>query len=418
MDGHDSIIGDVLNEVNDFIDAMDGEGGSAYNFSTHCRRDNVCASAVENDTAMMSGNAGDNSCVNDDGSANALNESKELISSLSSRYLMAATDGADKDAEKNAAAIERYGATKKQSESDLPPGMVGREEAGVDITKESEDLYNNLNQSYNDKNDGVGLISGNYHQVRRQTDIHNNSQSKHGGNNHACANSISANSRGSSIENVPPIAFNKQRQLKLLQPFNTSPAYQKEDIQPRGISNHRTNSIPASTSRERLDNQRSHIENTIAHNEILTQTAPSSLANANQTSSSLWQPHRRVSILLKVNSHPRVDGGESNCDDGMDEDGYGPLLFPISIGQEDDVNDATSEAGRCQSCREVILVNPHAFDAKEGVTSQNQETAGRITVETARLVAEVVSLHSFLNVIFHLLLKFTHRMCDVFFSRR
>ena len=115
---------------------------------------------------------------------------------------------------------------------------------------------------------------------------------------------------------------------------------------------------------------------------------------------------RRVSLLLKVSSHYQQEKL-------ADEDGYGPILYPALIDREAAAVVATgSENGdnQVQSSQlmkhgEVILVNPNAFDAEEDdgmnkVGSESAKTkkriAGRVTVETAKLVAEVVRSHSIL----------------------
>ncbi|KAL7553898.1 hypothetical protein ACHAWF_017243 [Thalassiosira exigua] len=123
---------------------------------------------------------------------------------------------------------------------------------------------------------------------------------------------------------------------------------------------------------------------------------------------------RRASLLLKVAPHPEGDDR-----DRADADGYGPLLFPVAsgAGQEEDGSgdgEGTEEAQTESRGEggEVILVNPHAFDAdreddgdggddgddgggaggtgRPGARARaGRRVAGRVTVETARLVAEV-----------------------------
>jgi len=83
---------------------------------------------------------------------------------------------------------------------------------------------------------------------------------------------------------------------------------------------------------------------------------------------------RRVSLLLKVIPHPQTISGnkEGLVKDGgdeVDEDGYGPILFPALMGSDgdDDATAGATAASKQSKLRqgEVILVNPHAFDAKE-----------------------------------------------------
>ena len=90
---------------------------------------------------------------------------------------------------------------------------------------------------------------------------------------------------------------------------------------------------------------------------------------------------RSVSVLLNIGAHANVNDED---DGGPDEDGYGPLLFPIKDGDK----------------RDVVLVNPYAFDNdgldnKEGKENGGRKRiVGKVTVETARLVAEVSNVSS------------------------
>jgi hypothetical protein len=80
--------------------------------------------------------------------------------------------------------------------------------------------------------------------------------------------------------------------------------------------------------------------------------------------------------LLKVIPHPQTISGnkEGLVKDGgdeVDEDGYGPILFPALMGSDgdDDATAGATAASKQSKLRqgEVILVNPHAFDAKETI---------------------------------------------------
>jgi hypothetical protein len=88
---------------------------------------------------------------------------------------------------------------------------------------------------------------------------------------------------------------------------------------------------------------------------------------------------RSVSILLKIGTHPYNNDPE----DCPDEEGYGPILFPLKDGDKG----------------EVVLVNPHAFENSDidnnskGSKGERKRIVGKVTVETARLVAEVVSIY-------------------------
>jgi len=121
---------------------------------------------------------------------------------------------------------------------------------------------------------------------------------------------------------------------------------------------------------------------------------------------------RRVSLLLKVSSHYQQENvaalsAKDGRGDETDEDGYGPILYPALIDQEAAAADGREgeevKSAQLMKHGEVILVNPNAFDAEdnEGNNKEGSESlgakakkriAGRVTVETAKLVAEVVSL--------------------------
>ena len=87
---------------------------------------------------------------------------------------------------------------------------------------------------------------------------------------------------------------------------------------------------------------------------------------------------RSVSVLLKIGTHPN-NNIDSSDDDCPDEEGYGPILFPMKDGDR----------------REVVLVNPNAFEdgdlSNDEKRGERKRIVGKVTVETARLVAEVVS---------------------------
>ena len=110
-----------------------------------------------------------------------------------------------------------------------------------------------------------------------------------------------------------------------------------------------------------------------------------------------------MSVVLKISRHPRSFGSSSSSlyeeEDCTDEDGYGPILFPLldkkTINARVTSGNANSNK-RSENHREVVLVNPHAFekeDADANISSggDRKRIVGKVTVETARLVAEVVS---------------------------
>jgi hypothetical protein len=89
---------------------------------------------------------------------------------------------------------------------------------------------------------------------------------------------------------------------------------------------------------------------------------------------------RSVSVLLHIGIYSTQD-----VDDIPDDDGYGPILFPLKDGDR----------------REIVLVNPHAFENGESSSNRGErkKIVGKVTVETARLVAEVVSSTDFLYML-------------------
>ena len=109
-----------------------------------------------------------------------------------------------------------------------------------------------------------------------------------------------------------------------------------------------------------------------------------------------------MSVVLKITRHPRSFGNSSGYEeeDCTDEDGYGPVLFPLLDKNDTNNHNVQVTSGnansnkRSESYREVALINPHAFekDAECNTTGDRKRIVGKVTVETARLVAEVVSL--------------------------
>jgi len=280
--------------------------------------------------------------------------------------------------------------------------------------------------------------------------------------------SPSANSSegGSSVENMPPVhnaatnnnaaAASRQKQQQHLQQIMSQRSQQHHRPQLKSRKDYNdssgggvincpfsttTNVRPISTTHHR------HVSSSI----VSDRGSSSSCSNNNNNNddkneiNSLFglqsnNCQRPVSLFLKVNPHPQLittttttttaagkdnnnskDGSSSSSsssvissynDDEVDEDGYGPILYPSASVDE------LLHRG------EVILVNPHAFDAKgaadvidehggrkNSITNSGSSDSmtvsssdkprggggrisGRVTVETARLVAEVSQISS------------------------
>ena len=148
-----------------------------------------------------------------------------------------------------------------------------------------------------------------------------------------------------------------------------------------------------------------------------------SMAFVSNTASRTSISHRsRQSSIRKIGGH-EDEGVVYEEEDRVDDDGYGPILFPLLLEKAEDGNatDVVDEllgksqvkVGQVQRSHshlqhgEVALVNPNAFQPDEDDVSQvnrggssvkfiddkhrqTKRIAGRVTVETARLVAEVV----------------------------
>ncbi|KAL7465113.1 hypothetical protein ACHAXS_005439, partial [Conticribra weissflogii] len=131
---------------------------------------------------------------------------------------------------------------------------------------------------------------------------------------------------------------------------------------------------------------------------------------------------KRHTIVHQRKEH-EINAEIFDDEDRIDDDGYGPILFPLlSENSEGHKTNAMSELffGRSNDFivpkslqhGEVVLVNPNAFvaDEEDGSVANRLETVsvrsieskekqekrilGRVTVETARLVAEVSQISS------------------------
>jgi hypothetical protein len=270
--------------------------------------------------------------------------------------------------------------------------------------------------------------------------------------------SPSANSSegGSSVENMPPVhnaaatnnaAASRQKQQQHLQQMSQrSQQHHHPQLKSRkdyndssggGVINcpfsTTTNVRPISTTHHR------HVSSSIVNDRGSSSSNNNNNDDKNEINSLFGLQskncQRPVSLCLKVNPHPQLittttttttegkdnnskDGSSSSSsvissynDDEVDEDGYGPILYPSASVDE------LLHRG------EVILVNPHAFDVKGAVDVIDEHSgrknsitnsgssdsmtvsssdkprggrriSGRVTVETARLVAEVSQISS------------------------
>ena len=292
-----------------------------------------------------------------------------------------------------------------------------------ELTRASEDLYNKINTSYKD-----------------------NMGSSNGTSDNTLENSTagSANSGGgSSVENMPPASrqhFRSYHQLrsrkqqqqrssqkKILVRDQGVPSINSRVHQDGGMSSEQSNALAKTNNGSSKTDDHPRAVSPFSAKARQVMARRGSTNDHDQCSESTseriklsLQNFRRVSLLLKVCPHPQTMTGEdveAEEGDEVDEDGYGPILFPaLEGGGDEDSTAAADEVDTVSSKQsqlrrgEVILVNPHAFDTRgkegddsEGLRKNNdsiimsvadkskERLAGRVTVETARLVAEVVS---------------------------
>ncbi len=293
-----------------------------------------------------------------------------------------------------------------------------------ELTRASEDLYNKINQSYKDNMRSSNETS--------DTTLENSTAG-------------SANSGGgSSVENMPPstrqlhfrsyhqLRSRKQQQQRSSQKKTLGrdqgvPPINSRVNQNSGMSSEQSNALAETNngSSKTDDQPRAVSPFSAKARQVLARRGSTNDHDKCSESTSeriklSLQNFRRVSLLLKVSPHPQtMTGEEDEAEEGdeVDEDGYGPILFPALLGGGDEDSAPAADEMDTVSLKqlqlrrgEVILVNPHAFDTrgKEGDDSEGllkindsiimsvadkfkERLAGRVTVETARLVAEVVS---------------------------
>ena len=327
-----------------------------------------------------------------------------------------------------------------------------------DAVNSSENLYESLSNRYRmttqtttDGDNGDDAYSSKL--ASSTTDNNNCTLLDNIGDSSPSANSSEG---GSSVENMPPVhnaaatnnaAASRQKQQQHLQQMSQrSQQHHHPQLKSRkdyndssggGVINcpfsTTTNVRPISTTHHR------HVSSSIVNDRGSSSSNNNNNDDKNEINSLFGLQskncQRPVSLCLKVNPHPQLittttttttegkdnnskDGSSSSSsvissynDDEVDEDGYGPILYPSASVDE------LLHRG------EVILVNPHAFDVKGAVDVIDEHSgrknsiansgssdsmtvsssdkprgggriSGRVTVETARLVAEVSQISS------------------------
>jgi hypothetical protein len=308
-----------------------------------------------------------------------------------------------------------------------------------ELTRASEDLYNKINTSYKDNMGSSNETSDNT--------LENSTAG-------------SANSGGgSSVENMPrasrqhfrsyhQLRSRKQQQQrssqkKILVRDQGVPSINSRVHQDSGMSSQQSNALAKTNNGSSKTDDHPRAVSPFSAKARQAMARRGSTNDHDQCSESTserlklsLQNFRRVSLLLKVSPHPQTMTGEdveAEEGDEVDEDGYGPILFPALVGGGDEDSTAAADEVDTVSSKqsqlrrgEVILVNPHAFDIRgkegddsEGLRKNNdsiikskERLAGRVTVETARLVAEVVSARLLLrsNYITHSLILYVSQM--------
>ena len=307
-----------------------------------------------------------------------------------------------------------------------------------EVTKASEELYNKINSNINSSDSITAMesysVGGEESIDISVTATKNNNNEKTSQFNwnkevprsqrrsSSSYRQVSASSSSSAAAALPPSVSSNQVQKKntatTSTPTDNQVAEKKSEV--NKVHESSTNLQPSSnlqpttsnpTTQKVLSPFSSKARRVIRTLQAIKAEAAQSTSNSNERFG--LQNCRRVSLLLKVGSHSQqeklaaaVSGKEER---ETDEDGYGPILYPALIDQEAASNDREGEEVKSSSQLmkhgEVILVNPNAFDSEdnnEGINKGSESDkakkriAGRVTVETAKLVAEVVRSHSIL----------------------
>jgi hypothetical protein len=414
-----SSIANVLSEVNEFIDALDreefrvedhdgdGDGPPEYYDGVP-----LSLSIFDNQHALVAtDNHHNHDDKNDYGDGdNAIHDSEELFSSLSSRYQMMNLETPVEFQIFN-------GGDENHMRIDANP-LSDNEQMGSEI------ICGDLQTSSLGKTEvidfiGVAGVGEIMHRFDRKIcsgstsiDIVTDISIGHS------AGGSAKNSVASCVENVPPTQRYQHPQPHQQQKQFSSLKTQSSDVQlvmsktntKKFDKNNNTSPLPpsmatiTSSSSSRIYSPFSaKSRQLVRKNDDSVNDARLPITDKERILFSL-QNCRKVSLLLKVNPALAED-----ADDQVDDDGYGLVLFPALVGSEEGMHgndtaetdwadDKTKESQMRHG--EVILVNPKTFEVgedgdknKEGGCGENskERIAGRVTVETARLVAEVVS---------------------------
>jgi hypothetical protein len=455
-DADSRTIAEVLNEVNEFIDSLDD--------NKDWGKDSLGPVGVGNERT-------------DVGEDDAVNASEELFSSLGGRYGM--TSETQREIEDNAVNKRGYSHRGNMAVGDdgdskdqcFSSSLGNRDQGGPEGTKASNnEVSDGAKQTDSElsKELLIGSLSG-YRNYGRDKDMdvfeltrasedmfnkitHSYNVSKRKSNettDNILENSTaeSANSGGgSSVENMPPssqhLQIRSSHQLRSRKQQQQQPRSSQKKIlgqdqvassinsrvhQISGISPEQSNAIAKTIEgSSKTDDPARPVSPFSAKARQIMARCGSTINSVQGTESTSdrikfdLQNCRRVSLLLNVSPHPQTmteEEDEAEEDDEVDEDGYGPILFPaLGVGGDEHAVAVADEVDTVSSTQsqlrrgEVILVNPHAFDTsgKEGDDSEGlrknndsiimsvadkskERLSGRVTVETARLVAEVVS---------------------------
>jgi hypothetical protein len=419
-------IAHVLSEVNDFIDALDREEVSV-------RGDDGDANPIprslmiENTNVLIADHRhsyGNNDIVYGD-DENDIHDSKELISSLSSRY--------QKMMNLESSVEQQLDTAPNSNVQIINDGKTIRMEIYPNLMREKEQLEYDIG-SVRQKSSGGKIdvidfngVAGRAAEVKHRsvlnigsdspiTDILTDSSIGHS------AGESTKNSVASCVENMPPsqrlhshstttapvshLEKQPQPEGQMLQTTQLSDAQMVKNKSNSMRIEKNDNLSPRRNSAATMSSSMTRIRSPFSsksHHLIRTNDKRISHIDDEKLSFSL-QNCRKVSLLLKV-----TFVSENAEEDQVDDDGYGPILFPAHVGSAEEAEDNgvittiwTGDNAKQSQMRhgEVILVNPKAFEVggdeanyKMGRTGETlkDRITGRVTVDTAKLVAEVVS---------------------------